>query len=244
LAVMTIAKPVYLVFGMLVYSLRSKWPGLKGFVFRSLVIILPALVYLIWLLVRKQATGTIYVDSIAVAHADPSTQAGYLVPNVFNFFEPFMNTIFLGWGDNVFISVIGMFGKLDTPLPLLFVALGYSIVLMAVLVGTDRERDKLPKMLSAGKIPLNLVILGCSFAYIAGVYLSMYIFSTPPHEKIVTGVQGRYLLPLIPMLVLFTNKSLIIMRTKVYEKLMITLPVILLISSIVVIYLRYYVYYP
>jgi uncharacterized membrane protein len=242
LSAMTLAKPVYVVFGLLVYALKVKASGVKGFLYRSTLLVVPALIYLVWVSITKDTRGPIFVDSISIAHADPSTQAAYLIPNILNFVQPFVNTLLLGWGDNIFVSTIGEFGKLDTPLPLLFVGLGYLLVFLAVFVGKDNKKTQ--KITSGTKLPIKLLIGGALLSYIVGVYLSMYIFSTPPHEKIITGIQGRYLLPLFPLLVLFVNKDLVTMRAKIYENLMIFLPLILLVASVVVVFLRYYVYYP
>jgi uncharacterized membrane protein len=243
LTAMTLAKPAYLVFGLLALALRSRWRGVKGLAYSAAVPVLTFLVYLIWLVITKDAKGPIYIDSIAIAHADPSAQVGFLIPNVFHFVGPFLNTLLLGWGDNIVVSVIGMFGKLDTPLPLLFVVLGYLLIIIAVFVKTDNEAD-VPKLASAGRLPLKLLIIGSVILYIIGVYLSMYIFSTPPHEKIITGVQGRYFLPLLPLLVLFVRKRSIVMKASLYTKLLHSLPLLLLAVSALVVFLRYYVYYP
>ena len=76
-----------------------------------------------------------------------------------------------------------------------------------------------------------------------GVYLAMYVYSTPPHEQIVTGVQGRYLLPLLPLFILFMPRVFTTSK-KIYGSICLLSPLLLLIASVVVIWLRYYTHYP
>jgi uncharacterized membrane protein len=192
---------------------------------------------------HKRQRSPIYVQGVAISNADPSAQAAYLIPNVFNFVEPLFNTLVLGWGDGIGWSLIGTFGKLDTPLPLLFIALGYILLFVAIFIGTDEQQDTLDKKnFYTNKLALLTTLI--LIIYTVGVYLSMYIFSTPPHTKVITGVQGRYLLPLLPLLVLFISKNLATMRVAVYKSIMLFTPLIILVVSVVVIFLRFYVFYP
>ena len=241
----TLSKPVYIVFALLLFLLPRTFTNWKMVAKTLSLLFIPFVIYGAWSLLTRKS-GTFFFDAIAVSRADPSAQIHYVIPNVFNFFEPFMNTLLLNWGDGVYASLIGIFGKLDTPLPLLFVILGYITIFIAVLSSSDdKEMQKQEKKAivhdTRSKIISALIITG----YVVGVYLAMYIASTPPYEKIVTGVQGRYLLPLIPFGVLFaTKKYLLFHKRSSYEKLLIILPIIVLVASVIIVYLRYYVVYP
>jgi uncharacterized membrane protein len=242
LTFMTMAKPVYIVFGLLALILPTKWRGIRSLTYKSLIVIIPFALYIVWSMLTKDS-GAIYVQAVAISNADPSAQAAYLIPNVFNFAEPLFNTLVLGWGDGIGWSLIGTFGKLDTPLPLLFVALGYILAFVAIFIGTDEQQDTLDRKNFYTNKLILLTILILSI-YTVGVYLSMYIFSTPPHAKVITGVQGRYLLPILPLLALFISKNLATMRKVTFKAIMTFTPLIILTASVVVIFLRYYVFYP
>jgi len=244
LLIMVMAKPVYIAFGILLFATRTRQSALKGFIIKTLGIATPFILYCLWSALTKDHGGPLYIDAIASSHADPSMQVGYLVPNIFNFFEPFVNTLLLGWGDGIYVSVIGDFGKLDTPLPLFFIALGYTLTLIAVFVGVDEKEDERDARAFCARKSSILFALLTSLIFIVGVYLAMYVYSTPPHERVVTGVQGRYLLPLLPLLTLFVAKSWVTMRETAYDLIMTSLPLILLVVSTIVIFLRFYVLYP
>jgi len=242
LTLMVMAKPVYIAFGLLVFIIPTRWRGLRSFIYKSFIVVLPFVVYVAWSLLTKEK-GSIYVEGVAISNADPSAQAAYIIPHFFNFVEPFVNTLALGWGDGIGWSLIGTFGKLDTPLPLMFIVLGYILVFAGIFAGVN-EREEIHNRKNLYTNKLALLTLLALVIYTVGVYLSMYIFSTPPRTKVITGVQGRYLLPILPMLTLFITKHLVTLRERAYVAVMTLIPLTLLVASVIIIFLRYYVFYP
>lgn len=237
LFVMVMAKPVYLVFGILILLQKTKYRTLLGLVYKSLGTILIAFVYLLWSYFTRYRGGPVYINSIDAAHAIPGIQIHYLIPNIFHFVEPLFNTLFLGWGDATLTSLIGTFGLLDTPLPLLFVILGYILVFFTVLT-TEKVHET--------QIDLKVIVwsvLGSATLYVIGVLLSMYIISTPPHAAVITGVQGRYFLPVLLLLAVFMPKR-IVLKNSTLQTTYLVLPIILLTASVLVVWLRYYIIYP
>lgn len=236
LLVMVAAKPVYLAFGALLLPLNL----LRNRVGNTLAVSVgPALVgilYVAWAVLTKYPGGHIYVNSIDAAHAVPEAQLHYLIPNILNFVGPLFNTLFLGWGDPAIVSLGGVFGRLDTPLPMVFILLSFLLMFFAVFVGT-KERTS-----TVSKRKLFLV-LAVSALYVVGVLLSMYIISTPPQAKIITGVQGRYFLPIVLLFAIYTPKALVA-NAKTLNRFYCVVPVLLLAMSILVVWLRYYTFYP
>lgn len=244
LTLMIMAKPAYIVFGLLVLAAKVNTSVVKGLVVKLLCLGIPFILYGFWTLLTRNTAGPLYVDAIAASNAIPHEQASYLFANIFNFFEPFINTLLLGWGDGVYASMIGNFGRLDTPLPTLFVTIGYIFTAVAIFVGPEESTEaKMSQQFCHRKTAAWLTLI-VAVVYTVGVYLAMYVYSTPPREQVITGVQGRYLLPLLPLLVLFVSKALLTMRAKAYTLLMITAPLVLLIVSTIAIYLRFYIVYP
>jgi uncharacterized membrane protein len=246
LTLMALSKPVYAMFGLLLFLLPGKGRSKLNIWLKLTAFIVPLLIFVAWSSLSKTPGGPYFMDSIAISHAEPSLQAHHVIPNIFNFVGPFVNTLLLGWGDNIFVSLQGDFGKLDTPLPLVFVILGYIVVLVSLFVGIkDNEREEQTDARSYYlKRKTVLLTALATVLYIGGVYLALYIYSTPPGEKIVTGVQGRYFLPMLPLGVLFIPKIWVTMSRKLYYSLLTVAPLVLLITSALVIYLRFYVQYP
>jgi uncharacterized membrane protein len=169
--IMALAKPVYLVFGLLGLLLPTRYKGYKAWAFKLALVAVPFVLYAVWSVVTKDSGGALYVDSIAIGHADPSAQVGHLFPNVFNFVEPFVNTLFLGWGDGVTASLMGVFGKLDTPLPLLFIILGYVSVAVAIFAGISDQKEDIEIRRSKSDKWLRLLIPLVAIAFIGDVYI-------------------------------------------------------------------------
>ena len=246
LTVMVLAKPVYIALGLLVFVMKTKYRGLSSLSFKSVALGVPLIAYMLWAFITKDRGGKFYEEVIESSHANPALQVGYLNPDVTNFFQPLINTLLLGWGDGVVFSLIGTFGKLDTPLPLLFIIIGYIVVLTAIFAKPAEKTSKLDvpeRNLLQTPYLWQIGLLAASIAAF-GIYLSMYVYSTPPEAKIITGVQGRYFLPLLPLFILIIPKSMVLMKASLYRFILTVLPVLVLICSLVVIYLRFYIHYP
>lgn len=243
-SLMTLSKPVYAVFGAMLLLLPLPYIRFKTILYRLVVFTTPFIVFIAWALLTRRGGGPYYVDSIAISGAMPSLQAQYVIPNVFNFVQPFVNSFLLGWSDYIYVSVIGLFGKLDTPLPTVFVLLGYLVIVLAVFARSEGGKPPRAYVRALSQKKVIVAIVLTSLTYIGGVYLAMYINSTPYQEKIVTGVQGRYFLPLIPLAVLFVSKNFVIVKQSLYNALVLGLPALLLVVSVIILVLRYYVVYP
>lgn len=103
-------------------------------------------------------------------------------------------------------GIVGMFGLIDTYLPLVIVALE---LIFLILMPLTEEINKKIKISMKMKIILLLIILGVT----SMVYTGMYISWTPKIIKnaiggsTISGVQGRYFIPIVfPFLMLFSNK--------------------------------------
>ena len=137
--------------------------------------------------------------------------------------------------------MIGIFGLIDTycPMPIIFIAY-INIIFIALAEGTT-EKIKVSKTMKI--ISIIYVILG-----IAGVFSALYITWTPlivgkVGTDEITGVQGRYFLPLImPLLLIFSNNKIKDNKVfKIVKENFILIPIILLTISVGVIVLRFWI---
>lgn len=238
LLIMTFAKPVYVVFGILLLGIAARRRGWAAFLLKVAPAVGAASLYVGWSLLTRHHGAPAYITSIDSVHANPAAQIHYLIPNLFRFIEPLVNTVFLSWGDGIYASLIGVFGQLDTPLPLLFVLIGFLLIMTAMLTKSDTDTAD-DGLSSVQKYLLALVAI----VYGGAIYLSMYVISTPPTVPIIIGVQGRYFLPTVVLLALFVPK-IIRVRQKLLVNIYCLVPTILLTIASLVILLRYYAQYP
>ena len=94
-------------------------------------------------------------------------------------------------------SLVGVLGSLDTRVPYLLI---YSyIILLGLYASVQNILKKDFKML----IFIILYLVGTY----TGILTALYIAWTRPSEIYISGVQGRYLLPLVPIFLIFLSKK-------------------------------------
>ena len=87
-------------------------------------------------------------------------------------------------------SVIGRLGWLDTPLPDWFLELGCLGLLLALIAPGNRGSALLPGLVGAATV-LALLTATC---------FALYLSWTPVAYATINGLQGRYILPVLPLL--------------------------------------------
>ena len=131
-------------------------------------------------------------------------------------------------------STIGIFGWLDTPLPSIFYY-GFAVLfgmVIAKIIKNSRQRT-----------PIGLVVLmTCIFiGTIAGIMYYFYIYGTPVASPFVDSLQGRYILPILPFLILaLSGWTNIALRYKKITMILLSFMFIGLMSQSI--FLRYYDY--
>lgn len=196
------------------------------------VSILPLAMFILWILV-------VHSDKIASGAAFnplPSQQIKFIISDPTGYLKVLWNTYFTTYGDYIYRSFIGIFGWLDTPLSILWVIIGYFTLLFLAL--TDYGKKVKSSLTRNDK----LVVLCVLVFYLMAVSTALYAYYSPLKYPRIVGLQGRYFIPLIAVLLpVFANFDLV-KTTKSFYKTYAALAVpILLIASTVTIYMRYYV---
>jgi uncharacterized membrane protein len=128
----------------------------------------------------------------------------------------------MGQGKEWIIGAIGRFGYSYTPLPQFWVFM-YVLVL---LVMASIENDAFCKLSRMQRVISALVLLVSLGALIAGLYLNF----SPVGASVMFGAQGRYFIPILPLL-LFQLYGTIPNKLKKY------LPLITIVTTILFLYI-------
>jgi len=89
-------------------------------------------------------------------------------------------------------SLVGIFGWLDTPLsPLAYYA---TALLLGIAIAVDSVS------VNSNGLSQRSLFATMAFAYSVGTMLLLWVSWTPPSNFRIEGVQGRYFIPLLPML--------------------------------------------
>jgi uncharacterized membrane protein len=121
----------------------------------------------------------------------PLKQLAFIILNPLHFLSTLFTTLNIDF-EFYFYTFVGYFGWLTTPLPN-FVYLIFLVVLVIAFFGDTRK----PFALTQQQKFIFLIVL-C--LYIVGIMLSMYLYSTPLAADQISGVQGRYFIPVFPIL--------------------------------------------
>lgn len=107
--------------------------------------------------------------------------------------------------------------------PLLFV-LSYFLILTSTLIKQPYEKRYIPT-----KIRVLYFVVFCAISFL--IMLSMYLGWTFNSENVINGIQGRYFLPVLPILLLALKPRLI------YSRINISIILIIIISFVNIMYL-------
>jgi len=190
LALISFDKPPYAALGLILgisYLRQHDYPSYVKTVLLGIGSI--AVIELAWLALGSRA-GRVPVVT-GSQNVSASRQGQYVIHHLDSLAPLLFNTIKADAGFYT-RSGIGILGWLDTPLPS-WSYIGAAILIIASVIGL---------MATTRPQPLLLVVAGVAIVAAALLtFLTLYADWTPVGAKTVLGIQGRYLLPLFPILV-------------------------------------------
>ena len=170
----------------------------------------------------------------------PDLQRAFIIVNPFEFIlVPFLNTYFTSYPSRFIIDLFGNFGWLTTPMPALFVLI--SAFTLYFSIGLRGSGDIALKHYSTRtKLILRVLLVGLFVATTTVISIALYIYWTPYKLPYIEGIQGRYFIPILPLLLIpfvgIPNKR------QTYSKYLLTACIfVVLVVAGVTIYSRFYI---
>jgi len=143
--------------------------------------------------------GPLYAGdhSIVMDHADARANLAVLLAKPIRLITLPWNTVVV-WGRNTICGMIGILGPLLIGLPMpLYVAWGISLGI--AYAGAFLQRRPVPQ--SAGEASANFVVTAAAaFGTFWLINIVFYLDWTDVGDTVISGVQGRYLIPILPFL--------------------------------------------
>lgn len=218
------AKPGFFLFAFLVFLLpRTKFPDVRKY-WAYMIGFIVAHISL-FLLLRN-----IFVDlgGAFKNHIDPQAQLMNVLSNPLWFPFQVLQTLY-GRPAYYFETTIFKPGWLTSSLPSLwYIFMGVAIVL---LLRSVAEKNPLSRN-------QRLILLGVFLAQFLLVFLALYLAWTPVGNKHVIGIQGRYLLTLLPIFILSFYKSDFHFRSEWIRKNMPIALILFLLTSFVFVFIH------
>ena len=194
-----------------------------------------SILMLIWTRFGGTLNGTANLPTGVV----PSEQVKNLIFNPTEFTYALRNTFFLEWGEDVSRSFIGTFGWMDTKMTIPVISMGYVLLFLSLISNRGDDLKQLP-IFQKKLIRTGLMLIVALFWLV--VTLVLYVYYTPVNFNIIYGLQGRYYLPIILILIpLFINKDQLYIKQNTKTVLLVVMPVVLLSISCLYLFTRYYI---
>ena len=185
---LSLAKQAYLPLALLFLIIPPKKLGMKRyFTIFALLLLLCLLAVIAWSFITKE----MYIP--LQPNVSPSKQLVIILNNPLNFFALIFDTFILKIATYI-KEFIGTLGWLDTELPKLYI-FSYAFVLLFVAMASKKKDIVISykqKMVILITLILNVIFL----------YALMYLSWTSVGGNIIEGIQGRYFIPIAPLVFL------------------------------------------
>lgn len=200
----------FLIAGMLYLIPKEKYKSTKAYWLINTGILLAGMGMLIVIRFRFLAG---HIGQTTQSVLDPSTvnySISYILGNIPNSITVLFNT-FMGKSDFYFTTLLGsQLGWFQVAIPTT-VTTGFLLVLLVAGVCHVRgeKAEYMPDM------KFRIISLGFSFLMFMGVLAALWIGWTPITTGCIEGVQGRYMLPFFPMVVLAMKNRVFLLNKNV-----------------------------
>lgn len=132
---------------------------------------------------------------------DPVSQKAYILHKPWMFVWAMLQTFFTTHGNGILISLFGNFGWLTAQLPVLFIAISTLALYWSTRVSGSDEKI-LTELSPRYKKWLNLYSIGLFLLVVTLISVALYLYWTPYKHSFIMGIQGRYFIPMLPLLLL------------------------------------------
>jgi uncharacterized membrane protein len=147
---------------------------------------------LMWSGLTKNLVAYGYHNDMGTSYAQ---QLHFITHKPFEYARVLYNTFATSELDDRVVSFYGNFGWLDTPIPLLFISIGIVVLSFSIFITARSEPLKISKNI---RWVASLTALAVLFISIT----SQYLFAVEVKKPWVFGVQGRYFIPSLLVLVI------------------------------------------
>jgi uncharacterized membrane protein len=229
-AALALVKPPYAILVALFIAVPSSKFSSKRhqYLFITILLLVTGSLVTGWALIAH----SLYVPAQPDAHVDPAGQLHYMLGNPFHYLRAVLVTHGTTASDGLLIQFVGVLGWLDTPIPLWSVVLYYSLFLLALF---PQQRTVLPSC------PHRWFALSLWIVAFEAVDVLLYLTWTKIGDTRIQGLQGRYYLPLAPLLII-AGYGLVTTEQKPITRrcMFVTGILVVLTTSVIISLFRYY----
>lgn len=218
---------------LLIPVLNTRYRNRQFYISMAGAIVGALALFLLWFKKTDQIVIN-FVPSI-----QPGLQKTYMFQEPFDFLAALLTTYLTNYGNGTFIGLFGNFGWLTATLPTLFIIVSALMLYFAVQA---REKDEVRvDVLPVKQTRLfKLWCVGVFMAVLVMISAALYVYWTPYREKFIMGIQGRYFLPILPLLLIpFIGK--LKPRQSSIKRIVVIGSSVVLLSAIHTLFWRFYI---
>lgn len=180
---------------LLIPILNSRYRKKEVYISMAGAFIIALAVFMVWF----KATDQIVINF--VPSIQPDLQKAFIFQAPTGFIKALLSTYLTNYGNGTFIGLFGNFGWLTATLPTLFIVISTLVLYFAVQA---REKDE-QRLTSLPVKQVRFFRVWCVAVFMAVLLMisaALYVYWTPYKEKFIMGIQGRYFLPILPLLLI------------------------------------------
>jgi len=235
------SKPFYAALALLVFIVPPPAFGKRDHYLKTVLFlaVVTAIFFSLWLIVRQnylnydEYNPAFRDTQCFIPGVNPYRQLAYLLGHPLVFIRAGVMTMFVtDPAAGPFVTWIGKFGWLDTPLPTWFY---FAFGLLALsLVATDR--------VSGVRIALwqRVLLAGIAVVAVALILFSLYLVSNPVGARNIRSLQGRYLIPIMPLVLIALHGKLARTSSAWFYRFIPVFLIMVQVMTITVLLRRYY----
>ena len=234
------AKPLLYLF-LLLSTVLIKKPGAVKWLAGAAVVALVFFGMNSWMNAQAGAYETDNLAPGAPENIESGRQIQNLIQHPKRGLRVLWNSYMTPFGDDEARGVIGIFGPADTLYPLWMTYVYVFILGVIAFLSFDRTKLVIHPL-------WRWLVMALCAAHFVGVNLAIYLGYTPYNFDIIYGVQGRYFLPTLIVLLMgiFIGRGIVLKKSDQRTVICTTTPVIfcLILLAVFITYQRYFLYTP
>lgn len=209
---------------------KTKYKTTKTYYLYLSIVVISSFIFAgFWMLLTRKIN--------LVFPVDPVEQLKTILNAPFDYFILLIKSFF--YNNSLYTQFFGVFGWLDTPLPVVFSYVFYAILLLVIILDSIKDKVEVSAVNIRNGVYLLVLFIGCVFVIESALFLNW----PQPSQDFINGVQGRYFIPIIMLFVLSIYFLFPLIRK--YSRLVIVIFVsCILLSSSYCLVQRYYYFGP
>lgn len=210
--------------------IKNQYKNWKMVILMLLIIVASVIPGLIW----TQLVS--YIDINSNPQANFSAQKAFIISQPFTYVMTLYSTFFTN-GHTALINIFGSFIWDSVVLPAFYAYVACAAVISSLFVKSRRELRALPRRMEYNLWRALLVV--STLTTVILIATALYIYSTTYRQSSIVGIQSRYFIPLLPLILLVFYGNAV-RNQRILKASIVLMCCIALMGAVLAIYFRLY----